>query len=79
MTLDAILIHPGASQEIYQGLANDYAAIEQPLWTRLNAAYLRQHGFSVLVIDADAERISPKTVADIVYVCLLYTSSQSLT
>jgi anaerobic magnesium-protoporphyrin IX monomethyl ester cyclase len=61
---DLVIIHPGASQEIYQGLSNEFSAIEQPLWTRLIAGYVRQNGFSVSIIDADADRLSPAFAAE---------------
>ena len=38
--IDALLITPPSRLEVYQGLANDYAAIEPPVWSSLIANYL---------------------------------------
>lgn len=64
--IDAILIHPGAAKDIYQTLAADLAAVEQPLWCRLIAGYLRDRKFTVRIIDAEAAQLSPSHVAALV-------------
>ena len=61
--LDLVLVHPGTGSTTYQDLANDLTAIEPPLWTRLIASYARHHGFSVKIIDAEAEHIGAEQVA----------------
>ena len=38
--LDALLITPPSRLEVYQGLSNDYAAVEPPVWSMLIANYL---------------------------------------
>lgn len=63
MTTVAI-IHPNAVREIYGPLAQNFTAIEQPLWVRLIAGYLRDKGFVPTIIDAEARRIDPMVVAD---------------
>ena len=41
--VDALLITPPSRLEVYQKeLANDYAAIEPPVWSSLIANYLRK-------------------------------------
>lgn len=61
--VDLIIIHPGAAREIYGELANEFAAIEPPLWARLIAGYIRDRGFTVSIFDADAERVTPQQIA----------------
>jgi radical SAM superfamily enzyme YgiQ (UPF0313 family) len=61
--LDLMLIHPGAAHGIYGALGDDLVAVEPPLWCRLIAGYVRDRGFSVRIIDAEAERLHPASVA----------------
>ena len=64
-TYDLVIIHPGAAHgimgnhPIYGDLGETLTAIEQPLWARLIAGYVRNKGFSVRIIDAEAEGLSP--------------------
>ena len=61
--LDLLLIHPGAAHGIYGELGDDLVAVEPPLWCRLIAGYVRDRGFTVRIIDAEAEKLSPELVA----------------
>jgi anaerobic magnesium-protoporphyrin IX monomethyl ester cyclase len=61
--LDIVLINPGDSKQIYQGLAVDLAAVEPPFWVAVMAAYLRKQGYNVSIIDSNAENISPDETA----------------
>lgn len=61
--IDIVLINPGDRRQIYQGLAAELAAIEPPFWVAVLAAYLRQEGFSVGIIDANAANIAPDETA----------------
>lgn len=61
---DIVLINPGDRKQVYQDLAFDFSAIEPPFWIAVIAAYLRNNGFSVAVIDANAENISPEETAE---------------
>ena len=63
---DVLLIHPSARKNVYQSLGKNLAAIEPPLWAALMAAYCRNHGLTVNIIDAEAEELSHDQVADIV-------------
>ncbi|MBF0205842.1 MAG: cobalamin-dependent protein [Oligoflexia bacterium] len=63
MRLDIILINPGAKKETYQTLAADLVAVEPPFWIAAIAAYLQKKGFSVAIIDANAENLSSEEVA----------------
>ena len=73
---DVVLIHPGAAREIYQGLSENLAAIEPPTWTRMIAGWLRDHGFSVKIIDQEAENFTDEQVlnmskgANVVAICV---------
>ena len=42
MSLDVVLINPSDKKEVYGALANEFAAIEPPLWLALLAARLRE-------------------------------------
>lgn len=60
--LDLIVIHPGAAHGIYGSLGEKLTAVEPPLWARLIAGYVRDRGFSVRIIDAEAMGFSPEEV-----------------
>lgn len=60
---DILLINPGDRKQVYQDLGRDYSAIEPPFWVAVIAAYLRNNGFGVTIIDANAENISPEETA----------------
>lgn len=61
--MDIVLINPGDRKRVYQDLAKDFAAIEPPFLTAVLAAYLRNKGFGVGIIDANADNISPEETA----------------
>ena len=61
--IDIVLINPGDRRQIYQGLGAELAAIEPPFWVAVLAAYLRQEGFRVAIIDANAENSAPDETA----------------
>ncbi len=61
--MDIVLINPGDRKQVYQNLSEDYSAIEPPFWVAVIAAYLRNNGFDVAIIDANAENISPEETA----------------
>lgn len=69
MALDLLLIHPMAAHGItgdhpvYGSLGSSLIAVEQPLWCRLIAGYVRDRGHSVRIIDAEALRWEPDKVA----------------
>jgi len=62
-TVDLVLINPGGQRQIYQILADTFTAKEPPVWAGLLATYIRRRGFSVEIIDANAEDLSPEEVA----------------
>lgn len=69
MSLDLLLINPGAAHgikgghSIYGELGNELTAIEPPLWCRLIAGYVRDRGHSVAILDAEAQNLRPEDVA----------------
>ena len=63
-TIDVVLINPGDRKQIYQDLAKDFSAIEPPYWVAVLAAFLRNNGLAVEIIDANAENISPEEVSN---------------
>jgi radical SAM superfamily enzyme YgiQ (UPF0313 family) len=62
-TLDLVLVNPGGRQNVYQALGADLAAIEPPVWAGLLASFARLQGFTVEIVDADAEGLSPDATA----------------
>jgi anaerobic magnesium-protoporphyrin IX monomethyl ester cyclase len=56
--LDVLFINPDSSAKAYQGLATLYSAIEPPTWSLLLAESCRSKGFSVAILDCDAERLT---------------------
>jgi radical SAM superfamily enzyme YgiQ (UPF0313 family) len=61
--VDLVLINPLARSQAYQVLGNEMAAIEPPVWLGLIATFIRKKGFSVHVIEAEAEGWGPDEVA----------------
>ena len=53
--MDVLFISPDSSREVYQGLADKYAAIEPQPWALLLAGALRKDGYSVGILDPLAE------------------------
>ena len=54
---DIVLIKANNQRRIFQSLSDGFSGKEPPLWIILIAAYLRERGFSVSVIDAEAENL----------------------
>ena len=64
--MEIVLINPGDRKQVYQDLGKDYSAVEPPYWMAAIAAYLRNNGIAVALIDANAENISPEETAALV-------------
>ena len=56
--MDVVFINPGNSKKIYQDLASDYSAIETPTWSLLLAQSCRSVGYSVSILDINAENLN---------------------
>ena len=63
--LDLLLINPGTRTAIY-GQIGSLHCIAPPLGIGMIAAYVRAMGYSVEILDAQAENLSPAQVGDIV-------------
>ena len=57
MLLDILFVHPNASDKIYQSLSKDHSAIEPPIWAAMLANHCRSRGYSVSILDCEAERL----------------------
>ena len=64
--IDVLLVNPGSRAAQYQGLGDEFSAIEPPSLAALFATYLRGRGQSVDIIDAPAHGYTPQDVAKIV-------------
>jgi len=65
--LDLVLVNPGSRTQVYQSLGAKLAAIEPPVWAGLMATFLRRQGFSVYILDAEAEELSLEEAAEQIY------------
>jgi len=63
-TIDIVLLKANNQKKSYQVLAKDFSGIEPPLWLAITAAYLRDKGFAVAVIDAAAENLDTQETVD---------------
>ncbi|UCN00478.1 B12-binding domain-containing radical SAM protein [Sulfurimonas sp. SWIR-19] len=61
--IDIVFINPGDRKAVFQDLGKDLTAIEPPFQIASYASYLRSEGFSVAIIDANAENITPQETA----------------
>ena len=64
--LDLVLVNPGSRTRIYQALGRTLTAVENPVWAGLVATFARSRGFSVAIVDAEAEELTPEATADCV-------------
>lgn len=68
--LDLLVVKPGNQQKLYGELSIalsatlPLSAIEPPVLAGVIAAFIREHGYSVKMLDAEAEDLSPVEAAD---------------
>ena len=62
--IDVLFIAPGNATGVYQGLAKDYSAIEPPTWALLLAESCRSKGYTVGLIDSNAEELNGEQVTE---------------
>lgn len=62
--LDLLLVNPGGWRQVYGKLGSSLSGIEPPLWCGLLAAFIREHGYSVKIVDAEAENWTPEYTAE---------------
>ena len=60
---DLLIINPMAAHGVYGPLGDELIAVEPPLWCRLIAGYVRDQGFTVKIIDAEAWGFSAQQTA----------------
>jgi len=58
-----VLINPGNRRQVFQNLGDDVAGIEPPFLVAVMASYLRDKGYGVAIIDANADNLAPDEVA----------------
>jgi len=51
--VDLLIIKPGCQKELYGELSETLSGLEPPLWAALLAAFVREKGFKVKVVDAE--------------------------
>ena len=56
--IDVLFIIPNSSKKIYQGLANNFSAIETPTWALLLASSMKKYNYSCEILDCDALRLT---------------------
>ncbi len=61
--IDLLLVTPPSRLEVYQELSNDFAAIEPPVWSGLIAECARNRGYSVRILDAEAQNLTHEETA----------------
>ena len=61
--IDLLVVNPPSGEAIYGPLAGEMTAIEPPLWGRIIAAWMRDAGFSVRILDCEAQQLSPAKAA----------------
>jgi radical SAM superfamily enzyme YgiQ (UPF0313 family) len=62
--LDLVLVNPASRKKVYQGLGQELAAIEPPVWAGLMATFVRRKGLRVAILDAEAEELSAPETAE---------------
>src|SRR5438128_2211663 len=62
--LDLVLINPSSRTQVYQALGEELAAVENPVWAGLVASACRRHGFSVVIVDGEADGLRPDEIAE---------------
>jgi radical SAM superfamily enzyme YgiQ (UPF0313 family) len=61
---DLVLVNPGSRARIYQSLGKRLTAVENPVWAGLIATFARAKGFSVEIVDAEADQLTPVQTAE---------------
>lgn len=63
MGVDLVLVNPGSRMRLYQALGKRLTAVENPVWAGLIATFVRRRGFSVEIVDAEADDLTPDETA----------------
>ncbi len=62
--LDLLLVSPNGRRQVYQDLGNELAAVENPVWAGMIAAFALKKGLSVKILDSEAEGFSAEKSAE---------------
>lgn len=63
--IDVLIVKPGSQKQLYGELnAFELTAIEPPLWGAMLAGYLRNKGYSVVMLDAELEGLTYLATAE---------------
>jgi radical SAM superfamily enzyme YgiQ (UPF0313 family) len=62
--MDLVLVNPSSRKRVYQSLGKELSAIEPPVWAGLMATFVRNQGFRVAIVDAEAEELSLAETVD---------------
>src|SRR3954462_14522147 len=62
-TPELVLINPGSRAKIYQSLGATLTAVENPVWAGLIATFARNKGYSVAIVDAEGDELTPEQAA----------------
>jgi radical SAM superfamily enzyme YgiQ (UPF0313 family) len=62
--VDLVLVKPGSREELYGELGSTLSGVTPPLDIGLIAGFIRERGYSVRVIDAEAQNWGPQTTAE---------------
>lgn len=63
-SLDLVLVNPGSRMKLYQSLGKRLTAVENPVWAGLIATFARRKGYSVEIVDAEADDLAPEQTAE---------------
>ena len=63
-SVDLVLLNPGSRARIYQSLGAKLTAVENPVWAGLIATFAAKKGFSVEIVDAEADELTPEQAAE---------------
>lgn len=61
--LDILFLKPGNQKKLYGKLSSSISGLEPPLWAGLLAGFIRDKGYTVKIIDAEVENITPSEIA----------------
>lgn len=61
--MDLVLVNPGSRRQVYQSLGTRLSAVEPPVWAGLMATHARRRGWSVAIVDANAQELTPDQTA----------------
>jgi anaerobic magnesium-protoporphyrin IX monomethyl ester cyclase len=63
--LDLLMLHPGSNREVYEGLDDrKLTAVQPPFTAAMLASFSRDRGYSVEILDANAENLSYEQTAE---------------